>query len=120
LFLAGLLGLAAVSGAACSGCSILSDNQGLLAGTPIDDKALYAVEAADFGAEAAAEAAVDSGLLKGADAAKAQSLLDQAHQALKAARDAYEAGDAKTFAARVASCQALVADAWAIIPQKKA
>jgi hypothetical protein len=120
LLIAGWIALAAITAAGCSGCSILSNDRGLLTGTLVDEKALYAASAADFGAEAAAEAAVDNGLLKGAAAAKASSVLDAAHGALVAARAAYAAGDAKTCAARIAAVQALVADAWALIPQKEA
>ena len=120
LLIAGWVMLAATTAAGCSGCSILSNDRGVLSGTLVDEKALYAAEAADFGAEAAAEAAVDNGLLKGPEAAKASSALDEAHAALIAARAAWAAGDAKTCAERIAAVQALVADAWAIIPQKKA
>ncbi len=119
LLIAGWVTLAATAAAGCSGCSILSNDRGVLSGTLVDDKALYAAEAADFGAEAAADAAVDNGLLKGAAAAKASSALDEAHAALVAARAAYAAGDAKTCADRIAAVQALVADVWALIPKKE-
>jgi hypothetical protein len=120
LLIAGWVALAATAAAGCSGCSILSNDRGVLSGTLVDEKALYAVEAADFGAEAAAEAAVDNGLLKGPEAAKADSMLDAAHAALVAARAAYAVGDAQTCAERIAAVQALIADAWALIPKTEA
>jgi len=119
LLIAGWIMLAATAAAGCSGCAILANDRGVLSGTLVDEKALYAAEAADFGAEAAAEAAADSGLLKGAAAASAQSALDKAHAALVAARAAYAAGDAKTCEDRIGAVQALVADAWALMPKKK-
>ena len=120
LLIAGWVGLAATAAAGCSGCSILSNDHGVLSGTLVDEKVLYAIEAADFGVEAAAEAAVDNGLLTGPAAANAASKLEAAHAALIAARAAYAVGDAKTCAARIAAVQALIADAWALIPKSEA
>jgi hypothetical protein len=127
LTFAALLGVALISAAACSGCqsgpfsNVVSDDKGVLTETLNDEKALYAVEAAFYGANSAAEAAVDTGLLKpgSPDAVKVADYLAQGHTALLAARAAYRAGDAKTYTQKLASVQAFVASAWALIPGKK-
>jgi hypothetical protein len=111
-------------GTGCSGCTALSaltNYKGVLSATTVDEKALYAAEAAFYGANTAAEAAVDNGLLKAGspDAVKVADWLQQAHQALLVARAAYAAGDAGSFTAKIAAVQNLVAQAWALIPQKK-
>ena len=56
-------------------------------------QALYLAEAAFRGSSLALDAAVDSGVLKGAGAAKARAAYDRAHAALAAARAAKAAGD---------------------------
>lgn len=117
---AALMGLALISAAACSGCqsNILSNDKGVLEETVVDQKVVYAAEAALFGANSAAEAAVDSGLLKAGSplAIQVADHLDTAKRALDAARSAQRAGDAKTFGARISESQRFVAQAWAIIP----
>jgi len=120
LFAATLLGIAVIT-AGCSGCSILSNDHALLASTLTDEKALYACEAAMYGADAAAGAAVDAGLLKpgSPEALKVADGLDEAHKALEAARSAYKVGDAVATGDRITAAQAFIAQAWALIPQKK-
>lgn len=56
-------------------------------------QALYVAEAAFKDASAALEQAIDQGMLKGPDAAKARQLYDAAHAALLAARLAKAGGD---------------------------
>lgn len=121
LLLAGAMLVAALSAAACSGCTTpawFSNDRGALESTVVDEKALYAAEAALFGANTAAEAAVDNGLLKpgSAEAVKVADYLDTAKKALNVARSAYRAGDAKTFAGKLAAVQATIGQAWALIP----
>ena len=58
-----------------------------------ETQALYLAEAAFRGSSLALEAAVDSGALKGAAAAKARASYDKAHAALLAARAAKTVGD---------------------------
>lgn len=115
-----------MTGGAGGGCSSIlgkaaSPNESVLGDTLVDDKALYAAEAAFYGANTAAEAAVDSGLLvKGSPTAlQVKSGLQTAHTALPAARAAYKAGDAKTYGDKVAAVQATVAEAWKLIPRKE-
>lgn len=125
LLLAGAMLVAALSAAACSGCTTpawLSNDRGALENTVIDEKALYAAEAALFGANTAAEAAADNGLLKpgSPDAVKVADYLDAAKKALNVARIAYRAGDAKTYVGKLAAVQATVAQAWLLIPQASA
>jgi len=59
-----------------------------------DEKALFVAEATFRGALVAVEAAVDSGKLKGENAATVRRYLAQARTALQLARTAYAAGDA--------------------------
>jgi hypothetical protein len=108
-------------GAGCSGCSTLASDKGVLSATTVDEKALYAAEAAFYGANTAAEAAVDNGLLKpgSPDAVKVADWLQEAHAALLVARAAYAAGDAGSFTAKISAVQNLIAQAWALIPNKK-
>lgn len=123
ILFAGAMLVAALSAAACSGCTTpawLSNDRGALESTVVDEKALYAAEAAMFGANTAAEAAVDNGLLKAGspDAVKIADYLDTAKKGLNVARQAYRAGDAKTYAAKLAAVQATIGQAWALIPQR--
>lgn len=121
----GALAAVAVLTAGCSGCAVLqkvaAPNEAVLGSTLTDEKALYATEAAFYGANSAARAALVSGLLvKGSPAAiRVADGLKTAHTALLAARAAYKAGDATTYAAKLAAVQETVADVWALIPQKE-
>lgn len=58
-----------------------------------DEKALYIAEVGFAGALLAVERGVDSGALKGENAAKASELLADAKAALEVARAAYATGD---------------------------
>lgn len=116
------LAAVAILSSGCSGCSTTPDlNKPVLGQTVVDEKALYAAEAALFGANTAAEAAVDAGILKpgSLDAIKVADYLQTAKAALDAGRAAYRLGDAGTFAAKIGASQTLIAQAWALIPAKK-
>lgn len=119
---AGALAALALMTAGCSGCAVLNPNQGVLSATLTDEKALYAAEAAFYGANAAAEAAVDNKLLTPGSVLAVQVAdgLAKANDALKAARAAYRAGDAKTYSDKLAAVQGFVVAAWALIPKKEA
>lgn len=121
LLFASALAVAALAAAGCSGCSALNPNRAVLAETVIDEKALFAAEAAFFGAASAAEAAVDVELLQPGDASavKIADALDKAHDALVAARAAYAVGDAQGYGEKIAALQGFVAEAWKLIPQRE-
>lgn len=112
---------------ACSGCSSLTaataavtSDKPIAGATLLDEKVLYAAEATLYGADTAADAAIDAGLL---DPGSPQAItiadgLATAHGALTAARAAYRVGDATTFAARAAAARDAATAAWALIPKK--
>lgn len=106
-----------------AGCAALPDwfprnDRGALEQTKLDEKGLWAAKASVYGAYAAAEAAVDSGLLKGAQAGQVKTYLETADKALAVADDAYKAGSAKTYADKIAAVRDAVGSAFALIPQK--
>lgn len=77
---------------------------GVFEQTLVDEKALYAAEAAYFGAATAAEAGADAGVLRGETAALVAGYLQTAYDALLVARQAQAAGntaDAHVAAAKV-------------------
>lgn len=82
-----------------------------LESTLVDDKALYAAEAAYFGAATAADVAVDSGVLTGERAGQVAALLERGYTSLGVARSAYRAGNARS--AQTAAAEALAAIAGA-------
>lgn len=123
---AGVMLAVALAVTACSGCAPLqalsagmSNTEAIGGKTALDEKALFAVEAAFYGANVAAEAAVDNGLLKGPTATKVADALDVGHKALLTARAAYRAGDAKSFGARLTAAQDAIGEAWSLIPKPK-
>lgn len=118
--LAGALALGLLT-AGCTGCSLLN-SPASLAETQVDEKALYGVEAADYGANLAAEAAVDTGLLirNSPQALKVKDILGKAHQATIAARAAYTLGNTAGLTQQIAAAQGFIADAWPLIPKKGA
>jgi hypothetical protein len=118
--IAGVLALSVLA-AGCSGCqpiTALTGDKPLAGQTVIDEKALYAAEAAMLGADTAAAVAVRQGLLKPGSPQSVQiaDYLALAKTGLNAARAAYRVGDATSFNSRLASVQELVGKAWAIIP----
>lgn len=75
---------------------------GVTAGTVIDEKAMYAAEAAYNVAANAYVTADGNGLLSAATKAKVKPYMLQAYDALKLARAAYKAGDSAVFVQQVA------------------
>lgn len=121
LITVGALAALSLLAAGCSGCQpigTLTGDKPIAGQTVIDEKALYAAEAAMYGADAAAAQAVRQGLLKpgSAQSVKIADYLALAKTGLDAARAAYKVGDAASFSSRLASVQDLVSRAWAIIP----
>lgn len=125
MILAAALAAAALCVSACTGCAPLtaltSNDRAVAGSTLVDEKVVFAAEAGVFGADAAAQAALDAGLLvKGsAQAVAIADKLELAHNGLKAVRAAYRAGDATTLAARLKEAQAAYSQAWALIPKKE-
>jgi hypothetical protein len=107
------------AGAACSSCAVLDPNRGVLSASLTDEKALITAEAAFFGANAAAEAAVDNGLVEGGSplAVEIANTLFRANGALIAARNAYAVGDASGYANQLAAAHNLLSSAWTLIPK---
>jgi len=100
-----------------SGCALVGDKP-IAGATVLDEKALYAAEAAMLGADTAAAVAVRQKLLTPGshDAVLIADYLALAKTGLDTARAAYKVGDAASFTGRIASVQALVGQAWALIP----
>jgi len=119
MFLIAALAVSAIAAAGCSGCAVTPRDPTNLTQTVVDEKALFAVEAGYAGIGAAAEAAVDNGLLKGSLAGQVNVYQKAAYQALLAARAAYKVGDAATYQAKIGAAQTFIAQAWALIPGKK-
>jgi len=109
--LCAILPLAALAPAACTstgGVPTISQT--------LDEKALYTVELAYAGGLAAVEAAVDSGALTGADAARAGEVLDQVNAAVVTARRAYAAGETIQAAAAISRAYRLLGELQAVAP----
>jgi hypothetical protein len=86
-----------------------------LAETLADERALFAAEAAYFGAASAAEAAVDAGVLSGEPAGLAADYLDRGYAALQVARRAHAAGNATEAATAAREALLAIGAAQAII-----
>jgi hypothetical protein len=118
-----LVAALSLTAAGCSGCQVLapltSNNSAVLQDTVMDEKGLLVAEAALFGANTAAEAAVDNGLLAAGSpkAVQVADYLDAGKRALDVARAAYRAGDAKTMAARLDAAQDTIGSAMKLIPR---
>lgn len=83
--------------------------------TVIDEKALYVAEAAYFGMGKLAEAAVDSGTLKGDRARQVLEIEQKAYQALVTARAAQATANSASYAEQTARVLDLIAQAQALI-----
>jgi predicted lipid-binding transport protein (Tim44 family) len=112
--------------AACASVSILGlsacgsthvDYPGLpnASQTVVDEKALYVAEAAYAGLATLALEAVQSGALKGDQAAQVQVLNRQAYEALLLARAAKEAANSRTYVEQTTRALDLIAQAQALI-----
>lgn len=116
----------ALCGALClAGCATLPPPTGSAGpppivstqGTLVDERALFAAEAAYNVAAHAYLTADDRGQLPAGVRATARDALIKSFDALEVARRAYAAGDAPTFAAQAAAVIALAADARRLIPR---
>lgn len=79
--------------------------------TVLDERGAIAVESAYRAAGLALEMAVDTGLLRGQAAATAATYEQRAYNAVLAARAAYDAGNATSYAAALASARSAIARA---------
>lgn len=113
LFLA--IALCAAPLAACGTTDPIKTEQ-----TVLDEKALYAAEAAFYGVNQAAAAAVGNGLLvTGTPRAVAiADHLETARKALVVARGAYAVGDAKSYGSTLVEIQGAIGSAWALISKE--
>lgn len=124
-----LCGAVVMLGGAGGGCQsggaigkVTSNEQGLADATVIDERAMIVAESAVFGANAAASAAVDAGLLVPGSpkAVQIADYLSTAKSTLDVARAAYRAGDADRFSARITETQKTIQAAWKLIPEVQA
>lgn len=79
--------------------------------TVLDERGAIAVESAYRAAGLALEMAVDTGLLRGQAAATAATYEQRAYTAVLAARAAYDAGNATSYAAALATARQAIARA---------
>jgi hypothetical protein len=90
-------------GALMTGGPVSAANQ-----TVLDEQAAISLELAYKAARTALEIAVDSGFLKGDNAAKAAALDNQAFAAVTGVRAAYKAGNASNYGVAMAEARAAV------------
>lgn len=83
--------------------------------TVLDERGAIAVESAYRAAGLALEMAADTGLLRGEAAARAARLEQRAYDAVLAARAAYDAGNAASYATALINARAAVAAALVAI-----
>ena len=76
--------------------------------TVLDEQALTALELAYKGGRIAAEAGVDLGFIRGEVAVKVAQIDDRAFKALGAARAAYRAGNAESYASALRDGQSAI------------
>lgn len=102
----------ALAGCASLGVPTIPDTPGQVADqTVLDERGAIAVESAYRAAGLALEMAVDTGLLRGQAAATAATYEQRAYTAVLAARAAYDAGNATSYAAALASARSAIARA---------
>lgn len=107
-----LLLLAPLALSACSTVPAVPPSPGSVADTTVlDERAAIAVESAYQAAGLALEVAVDAGLLRGENAARAAELEQRAYDAVQAVRAAYDAGNAATYAEALENARAAIAAA---------
>lgn len=83
--------------------------------TVLDEQGALGVELAYKAFRTALEVAVDAGVLKGANATKAATLDNRAYAAVQAARAAYRAGNAASYAQAVTEARAAINAALAAV-----
>lgn len=86
--------------------------------TVLDEQGALGVELAYKAFRTALEVATDAKLLRGAAATKAAALDNRAYAAVQAARAAYRAGNATTYAQAVIDARAAISTALAAIGRK--
>lgn len=122
LSLAALVAVAMLS-ASCSGCApiqaAISSDHAVLEGQKVDEQALGAVDALGSSANILLKEAAESGLASRDQLLMAQSIRKDMDVAHDAARAAYDAGDAQTFAARLAAVTRLNNRAQALLKEVK-
>lgn len=112
---------AAVASLALAGCTTtgvpnVPTSPGAIADTTVlDERGAIAVESAYRAAGLALETAVDTGLLRGSAATRAATLEQRAYDAVLAARAAYDAGNASSYADALVKARAAVAAALVAI-----
>lgn len=105
------LGIALVALGGCAQLTQIAPPPDAIADmTTVDERGSLAIEVAWRAAGAALEAAVDSGRLTGAAAAKADRIDARAERFVGLARAAYDAGNAADYMAAIAQAKPLIAE----------
>lgn len=105
------LGVALLTLGACTPLKQIAPPPAAIADmTTVDERGALAIEVAWRAAGAALEAAVDSGRLTGAAAAKADRIDAQAERFVGLARAAYDAGNAADYMTALAQAKPLIAE----------
>ena len=107
LILAAALALS-LSGCAALGALMTGSPATVASHTTLDEQGAISVELAYKAARTALEIAVDSGVLKGEQAARAAALDNQAFAAVTGVRAAYRAGNASNYGVALAEARAAV------------
>lgn len=115
-----LFGAAALALAACTPGAVATYNPGVTTivstqETLIDERALFAAEAAYNVAATAYLTAVDNGQLEGARKASSKAVLVRSYEALLAARQARSVGEASTFTTQAAAALSLAQQVTALL-----
>jgi len=101
---------------ACNGISdIASSPRNAAEQTVLDEKAAIAVEAAWATAGTLIETGVDAGLIKGETARRVNDLDAKAERAVKAARSAYDAGNADDYNEAVIEAISIINEITALV-----
>lgn len=96
---------------ACAPINTIPPSPGAVADqTVLDEQGALAAELAYKAARIAIETGVDAGLIRGATAARIAVLDAKAYAALGVVRQAYEAGNAPSYAAALTTARAAVSD----------
>lgn len=105
------LGIALVTLGACAPLAHIAPPPAVIAdATTVDERGSLAIEVAWRAAGAALEAAVDSGRLTGAAAAKADRIDAQAARFVGLARAAYDTGNAADYQSALRQAKPLIAE----------
>lgn len=101
----------------CNGLTMPSSMPAVpsLQNTTVDEKALFVAESAFSGGSSTLEAAVDSGMLRGANARIARGYYTQAYDALLLARQARAAGNSANLLEASIKVQTLVTKIFGLV-----